>query len=47
MQPQQIRLMRLSAVRRPLGCVAEQPVLSSDNEGPDRTFGVVVVVVDG
>ena len=26
-----------------LGCVAKQPILSSDDEGPDRTLGGVVV----
>lgn len=34
--------LKLSAGRRAFGCVAKQPVLSSDVEGPDRMFGSVV-----
>ena len=33
--------VKLSAGHCPLGRVAEQPILSTDDEGPDRTFGGV------
>jgi len=35
--------VKLSAGRRAFGRVAEQPILAPDHEGPDRTFGGVVV----
>ena len=35
--------VKLSTGGRAFGCVAKQPVLSSDDEGPDRTLGEVVV----
>ena len=35
--------VKLSTGRCAFGCVAEQPVLTPDNEGPDRTLGGVVV----
>lgn len=35
--------VKLSTGRRAFGRIAEQPVLSSDHEGADRTFGGIVV----
>lgn len=35
--------VKLSTCRSAFGRIAEQPVLSSDDEGPDRTLGSVLV----